>query len=161
MSYCLNDAVSSKHNKDSKMKNLCSDTLGQYRLAPIEEKRIINVIGDDKAGVFTIPHPPTGARLRVIASAGHYDWDHVSVSISHRCPDWLEMSFIKDLFFEPEDTVMQLHPPKSEYVNNHVYCLHLWRPLKEQAPLPPSILVGIKSLTPEGVKEILKARKTR
>lgn len=53
------------------------------------------------------------------------------------------MCFIKDLFFGPNECVMQLHPPKSEYINNHPYCLHLWRPQNIEIPRPPQIMVGI------------------
>ncbi len=81
----------------------------------------------------------------VIATNGD-GGDHVSVSPGSRnrraCPTWEEMSAIKDMFFEPEETVMELHPPKSEYVNNHPYCLHLWRPNDgREIPRPPMILV--------------------
>ncbi len=82
--------------------------------------------------------------LTVICSDG-LGWDHVSVSLPTRCPYWDEMCFIKDLFFAPDEPVMQLHPAKSEYVNNHTYCLHLWRPNDgREIPTPNSILVGIK-----------------
>jgi hypothetical protein len=67
------------------------------------------------------------ARLTVIASDGG-GWDHVSVSLPTRTPSWEEMCAIKDLFFEPTECVMQLHPPKDENISNHPYCLHLWRP---------------------------------
>jgi hypothetical protein len=54
------------------------------------------------------------------------------------------MCFIKDTFWDGEDCVMQLHPPRSEYVNNHPYCLHLWRPTDGRViPQPPSIFVGV------------------
>ena len=56
-----------------------------------------------------------------------YGWEHVSVSVHNRCPTWPEMAFIKDLFWEKDDLVVQMHPPESDYVNNHPYCLHLWR----------------------------------
>ena len=56
------------------------------------------------------------------------------------------MCWVKDLFWAAEEAVMQLHPPKSEWVNNHNYCLHLWRPLDGNIPLPPSIAVGYKAL---------------
>lgn len=55
------------------------------------------------------------------------------------------MCQIKELFFLDGETAMQLHPPEADYVNNHPYCLHLWRPHSETIPRPPSILVGIKS----------------
>lgn len=84
-----------------------------------------------------------GVSLRVIASWG-MGWDHVSVSLPNRCPSWDEMSWIKSLFFEPTECVMQLHVPDAEHINNHPFCLHLWRPQGVEIPTPPSILVGIK-----------------
>ena len=55
-------------------------------------------------------------------------WDHVSVSLKTRCPTWEEMCFVREKFFADDEWVMQLHPPKSENVNYHPFCLHLWRP---------------------------------
>ena len=81
--------------------------------------------------------------LRIIASWG-MDWDHVSVSLRNRCPTWGEMDHVKRMFFDDEEAVMQLHPPRSQWINNHPYCLHLWRPQNEGILLPPSILVGIR-----------------
>ncbi len=100
----------------------------------------------DAFGMFLGIPGPCGHKLCVIASDGldpdiEVPWEHVSVSLPNRCPNWPEMCFIKDLFFAPEEVVMQLHPAKSEYVNNHDYCLHLWRPLKAEIPLPPTIAV--------------------
>jgi hypothetical protein len=68
-------------------------------------------------------------------------WDHVSVSFNNRCPTWEEMCQIKDLFFEPDECVMQLHPPKKDYINNHPYCLHLWHPTTQPIPMPPKFMV--------------------
>lgn len=86
---------------------------------------------------------PLQAPLKVICSDGE-GWEHVSVSLPNRCPTWEEMCKVKDLFWSAEDCVIQFHPPRSEYVNNHPYCLHLWRPVGQQLITPPSILVGIK-----------------
>lgn len=92
-------------------------------------------------GAFLIAAPRQVA-LRCIASDG-MGWEHVSVSLPERCPTWAEMHFIKTQFWDAEDTVMQLHPPESSYVNCHPYCLHLWRPTDGRPiPLPPSLLVG-------------------
>ena len=73
-------------------------------------------------------------------------WDHVSFApyIRSHTPTWEEMCRLKDMFFGEDEAVMQIHPPKSEYVNNVTNCLHLWRPRKEPLPMPPSIMVGIK-----------------
>lgn len=81
-----------------------------------------------------------GAVLRMKSAIGD-GWEHVSVSLVNRCPTWDEMCFVKDLFWSPEETVVQYHPRASEYVNNHPYCLHLWRPIGVGLPLPPPGLV--------------------
>ena len=81
--------------------------------------------------------------LRIIASNGA-GWEHVSVSRNDRTPTWDEMCHVKALFWEPEDCVIQYHPPASEYVNNHPHCLHLWRPVEGNVPMPPALLVGIR-----------------
>ena len=97
-------------------------------------------------GAFFV-HGPCGCELKIIASgADESGWEHVSVSTPRRPPNWQEMCFVKDLFWEPEECVMQLHPPRSEYVNNHPHCLHMWRPVNNAIPLPPSILVGVKGI---------------
>lgn len=84
-------------------------------------------------------------RLKVISS-GKGDmsceesvWEHVSVSIEcgKRTPTWDEMCFVKRLFWEDEETVIQFHPSKSEYVNTHPFVLHLWKPLHFGILLPP------------------------
>jgi len=57
-------------------------------------------------------------------------WEHVSVEpLNGKTPVWDDMCFVKDMFWDPEDTVVQIHPPKSEYVNMVENCLHLWRPV--------------------------------
>lgn len=71
-------------------------------------------------------------------------WEHVSISTPLRCPTWEEMCFVKSLFWDPDDAVMQLHPPQSEWINNHPFCLHLWRPVGVEIPRPPMVSVGIR-----------------
>lgn len=107
--------------------------------------------GDDY-GVFQIPHAKTGVSLRVIASSGAAakaegmdPWDHVSVSLPNRCPNWIEMEFIKRLFFDESEVAFQLHVPVSEHISFHPHCLHIWRPLHVQIPVPPAIMVGPQS----------------
>lgn len=101
-------------------------------------------------GAFEI-QGPCGERLRIIATDGKDElsegWEHVSVSTHRRTPNWREMCFVKDLFWGQEETVVQFHPPKSEYVNNHPFCLHLWRHVSLPQPMPPAIFVGIKDGT--------------
>jgi hypothetical protein len=76
-------------------------------------------------------------------------WEHVSLSLDKkRCPDWLEMCMIKALFWDDSETVIQYHPAKKDYINNHAYCLHLWRPTQEVLPVPPTYLIGLKDVRP-------------
>lgn len=115
----------------------------------LEKYRIrVGAMGSDSGdqfGMFDRIPGPCGRDLRVIASEGDssvgIEWEHVSVSLPTRCPNWPEMCFIKDLFWAEDEVVMQLHPARSNYVNNHNFCLHLWRPLKGEIPLPPQIAV--------------------
>ena len=101
-----------------------------------------SAIGDN-FGLFFIPR--TKYQLKVICSPlGEEEWDHVSVSTPRKTPTWEDMCLIKDLFFDEAETVIQFHPKKSEYVNNHPHCLHLWRSTKTEHELPDSILVGFK-----------------
>jgi len=81
--------------------------------------------------------------FKIIASDG-MGWEHVSVSLPSRTPIWDEMCFIKNIFWDDEDAVIQFHPPKNDYINNHPFCLHLWRPTETKIKLPDSILVGVK-----------------
>ena len=73
-------------------------------------------------------------------------WEHVSVSTRTRCPTWLEMCLVKELFWKDDETVMQLHPPKADWINNHPFTLHLWRHRELEIPRPPGVLVGIQGL---------------
>lgn len=82
--------------------------------------------------------------IRCIASDGE-QWEHVSVTLQvQRCPTWDEMCFVKSIFWDDADMVIQYHPPEKNYVNFHKYCLHLWRPIGKILPMPPSNLVGPK-----------------
>jgi hypothetical protein len=82
--------------------------------------------------------------LRIIATNGvglQPVWEHVSVSAEARCPTWEEMCLVKELFWEDEETVLQIHPPKSKYVNFHPYTLHMWRRPSREFKLPPMVAV--------------------
>lgn len=85
-----------------------------------------------------------GVTLRVISSGTDHEhgWEHVSVSVRGRCPTWEEMQYVKELFWRDDECTLQLHPAKSQYVNFHPHCLHMWRPLTQDVPQPPMELVG-------------------
>lgn len=89
-----------------------------------------------KYGAFALELKPGGAGFRILISSTD-GWDHVSVSLPERSPNWGEMCAIKALFFAPDEVVMQLHSP----AHRDPCCLHLWRPRAPGAlPLPPERL---------------------
>jgi hypothetical protein len=99
---------------------------------------------DGNCGAFVVQH--AGVSLFVIASDGldlpvPHQWEHVSVSTRERTPTWQEMCAVKQIFWDAEDVVLQLHPARSQYVNDHPYVLHLWRSVNCRQPLPPMLLV--------------------
>lgn len=102
-------------------------------------------------GLFSIPLKGVDGKvqliLRVMASTGDdtMPWEHVSVSCPglERCPTWGEMCYIKDIFWDEEECVIQYHPAKSNYISQHPYCLHMWKPIGVELPKPPAIAVGV------------------
>lgn len=111
---------------------------------------------DGNNGAFLLPSPVAGWILFCIASdssdpdaAGLPPWEHVSVTArrpsklgSSRTPTWAEMCAVKHAFWSPADVVVQFHPAAADYINNHPHCLHLWAPIGQVVPVPPSIYVG-------------------
>ena len=119
----------------------------------LEEGRVIKgPLASDSTygmtGCFVVMGP-TGSVLRFIASTSaepeSEGWEHVSVSTGYRIPNWIEMCFVKDLFWNEEECVIQFHPPKSEYVNHHPFTLHLWKDTLNNIRRPSSVLVGPKT----------------
>ena len=108
----------------------------------VREGRMASTPDYGTTGLFRVMGPK-GAMLTIVASDGE-GWEHVSVSIERRTPNWDEMCFVKDLFWREDECVVQYHPPRSEYVNFHPHCLHLFRPIDVKIPMPPSFLVGPK-----------------
>jgi hypothetical protein len=104
----------------------------------------------DPYGAFDVASPEPGWRLTLICFDGRdvgdlSGWEHVSVhafrGAQKRTPTWREMCWVKDLCWEADEVVMQLHPARADYVNIHPHVLHLWRPIDGTIPLPPKIMV--------------------
>lgn len=92
--------------------------------------RDLKIISSGVQGVSQPDHDPEAA-----------GWEHVSVSHKLRPPTWGEMDAVKRQFWTDEECVMQLHVPRTEHINQHANCLHLWRPVDGVIPRPPFILV--------------------
>ena len=72
---------------------------------------------------------PTGVQCHLVVGENEMGWEHVSIELcAKRLPTWDEMCFIKELFWDDEEEVVQIHPKKSHYVNI-TEALHLWRPV--------------------------------
>lgn len=102
---------------------------------------------DGNNGCFVVP---MGGKFNayIIASTGQ-KWEHLSIHIAARknqqkTPTWNQMCLIKDLFWGKDDLVVQFHAPASMWKNHHPAVLHLWRPIDEAVPFPPSMLLGYK-----------------
>ena len=104
---------------------------------------LMSSMEDGNNGFFVFPYK--GYEIRCVAGEG-YGWEYVSVTINRkRTPDWDTMCKVKDLFWDESDIVIQYHPAKEDYVNEHPNCLHLWRPIGIEFPKPPTIMVGKKT----------------
>jgi len=95
-----------------------------------------NSIGNNGAFAFSV----FSVNCHAIASDGE-GWEHVSISMEKRIPRWKEMAYIKNIFWDKEDCVIQYHPPEKDYVNTHDHCLHMWRKIGEEFPRPPLYMV--------------------
>ena len=72
---------------------------------------------------------PSGTQAHLMVGTNEDGWEHVSVELrAKRLPTWDEMCLIKDIFWDDEEEVVQIHPKKSHYVNM-TEALHLWRPV--------------------------------
>ena len=71
---------------------------------------------------------PSGTRASVVVGENEGGWEHVSIELcARRLPTWEEMCYVKDVFWDEEEEVVQIHPKRSQYVNL-TEALHLWRP---------------------------------
>lgn len=127
------------------------------KIEDIKNNGYVKIIKDGKDGFGgTFYDKKSRCNLNFIMSWGA-GFEHCSVSMPTRCPSWEQMCAIKDAFWNDDEVCMQLHPAKKDYVNNHPYCLHIWKPINEKIPLPPTILVGLKdNYTSEEIEEIKK-----
>ena len=73
-------------------------------------------------------------------------WEHASVAPYARriVPSWDDMCKLKEILFKDDEAVIQVHPSRTEYVNNLPNCLHIWRCTYKDMVLPPSVFVGLR-----------------
>ena len=123
------------------MRNL--NDLNKYRLTGPGVIKMYGSAGNSENGAFMIKSPIDGADMFVIASVG-LGWEHISVSRKNRCPNWPEMDHAKRVFFIEDETTMQLHVPVADHIDIARNCLHIWKPIDQEIPVPPYYMVGFK-----------------
>lgn len=70
--------------------------------------------------------------LRSISKlANGEEWIHVSISRPDRLPEYQELAKVKKDFLGDELEAYQVFPKKSDHVNVHSFCLHLWAPVDQ------------------------------
>jgi hypothetical protein len=110
-------------------------------LAEIKAHARVTIIEASEHGGAALVKRTMGAKpLRVIFAWG-LGWDHVSVSLQDRVPNYHEMKHVKRIFFRPDEWAVEYHPPQYEYISVNDNVLHLWRPQDGSLPTPPSIMV--------------------
>ncbi len=129
------------------------------RIKEIKQNKYIQIVQEGRDGFGGIIYDKkTRTKLNFILSWGA-GWEHCSVSITDRykrCPSWEQMCFIKDSFWNDDECCVEYHPAKKDYVNNHEYCLHIWKPIDQEIPTPPSLMVGLKKdYSPEEMTNLI------
>lgn len=104
-----------------------------------------STFNEGNTGVFEITSKERGKTFFIISSIEN-NWEHVSIYIpkkgrKFKIPTWNDMCYIKNLFWEGNETVVQFHPKESSYVNDHPGTLHLWKKVNEEYELPPENMV--------------------
>ena len=82
--------------------------------------------------------------LAIIASVELRDgnlWYHVSLSRNGKMPSYADISWVKEIWMG-DRWAIQCFVPKSEHVNIHPNCLHLWHSLTSPRPFPEFAVQG-------------------
>ena len=119
-------------------------------LAKSKDPRLTLIDGEGNHGLFVASLRPKVKAIVIAADGDEVGWEHVSAHIRYvtkqgkfkkRIPSWEEMCAIKEIFFKPDECVVQFHPKEEDYINIHGHVLHLWRKEGEDFPMPPKICV--------------------
>lgn len=105
------------------MRKIFDTSLDKYRVRIGEEgsKPV-----DGWKGKFIIPGP-CGKELTIRCDTIFEGWEHVSVEIRNRTPNWAEMCYVKSIFWGDDETVIQFHPREGLVIDKNPLRLHLWK----------------------------------
>lgn len=115
------------------------DSLKHLENFRVKEGPYATTYGNNECGLFLIPRKKLVFQIIFSIDGDRksgFD-EHASVKLKtkngrsvQRTPTWEEMCIVKDLFWDKEEEVIQIHPKKSQYVNIEEYVLNLWRRIK-------------------------------
>lgn len=123
-------------------------------------------------GVYEVDHPWIKNNYYFLCTVViTEEWERVSAQLfkitnvkkkqsepADRCLTWKEQCFIKNLFYGPQEVIMQFFPAMTDYIgtDEEEFAVHLWNPLKGQCQVPQAIInygLGVKPYV-----EMLRAR---
>lgn len=127
------------------------------RLLPKDEKRELR-FGTPESGpfesvLFRNGRSSKSRKLAVICDVTFREdgeiWQHVSYSTPDNVPTHEDTVRVRESFFDPDLVVVQVFPPRGEYVNFHYNCLHLWARLTG-----PRLVCDLRMTDLDGTKTI-------
>ena len=105
--------------------------LGEGFCLPINPNGWTRVRQDSHGAAYRSTKTQATAICSVDLEADGKRWVHLSVAHPNRLPTYQELSEARDVFLGEEARCIQVFAPKSEHVNIHKYCLHLWHCLDD------------------------------
>ena len=100
----------------------------------LKEARYLCIVFADKRMVTGwVEFPDLKFRGNVICGFNEEGWEHVSIGSHNKkqLPTWEVMARLKDMFWNKDEEVVQIHPAEKNYFHGFAdlkNVLHLWRP---------------------------------
>lgn len=82
--------------------------------------------------------------LSIISGEENHDgewWLHVSCAKKNKLPTWYDLKEVKKYFIGEDKKAIQILPAKTEFINIHKFCLHLF--YKDNDNLPDFGWLGV------------------
>lgn len=112
----------------------------------IPEKLLANWITGEEVGprgFFILPNPRTMKGMYILIQADNLQgWEHISIAIpsENRWPTIEELNWIREFFWDTDERLVQFHGK----LKKNEFCIHLWKPIDQELPVPPSFMAGTK-----------------
>lgn len=123
---------------------VCNKIKNIFNINPVMVNSWVSDYRAGPRGYFMLPNPKNNKGLFILCMASDtMGWDHVIATIpsENRFPTKAEMNFVRSLFWDAEDIVVEFHIPNLKSKKDE-FCLHLWRNQKNEIKTPPASLAG-------------------